>query len=45
MEMATVTNGKHLLIIEDNQGRKEFLLENLVYSIGRDHDCHIRLFS
>jgi pSer/pThr/pTyr-binding forkhead associated (FHA) protein len=45
MAMATVNNETHLLIIEDNQGRKEFFLENLVYSIGRDHDCHIRLFS
>jgi hypothetical protein len=45
MAMATVTNETHLLMIEDNQGWKEFFLKNLVYSIGRDHDCHIRLFS
>jgi pSer/pThr/pTyr-binding forkhead associated (FHA) protein len=45
MAIATVKNETHLLIIEDDQGRKEFILENLVYSMGRDRDCHIRLFS
>jgi hypothetical protein len=32
MAIATVKNETHLLIIEDDQGRKEFILENLVYS-------------
>ncbi|WP_026100435.1 FHA domain-containing protein [Fortiea contorta] len=43
--MAADTNESHLLIIEDDQGRKEFPLEEPVYSIGRDRDCNIRLAS
>ncbi len=43
--MAAETNESHLLIIEDDQGRKEFTLENPVYSIGRDRECNIRLVS
>lgn len=43
--MAPETNESHLLIIEDDQGRKEFTLENPVYSIGRDRECNIRLVS
>lgn len=43
--MAAEPNENHLLIIEDDQGRKEFPLENPVYSIGRDRDCNIRLMS
>ncbi|AFY34658.1 FHA domain-containing protein [Calothrix sp. PCC 7507] len=43
--MATDTNESHLLIIEDDQGRKEFPLEDPVYSIGRDRECNIRLMS
>jgi pSer/pThr/pTyr-binding forkhead associated (FHA) protein len=43
--MAAESNESHLLIIEDNQGRKEFTLENAVYSIGRDRECNIRLIS
>lgn len=35
----------HLLIIEDDKGRREFLLEAPVYSIGRDAKCDIRLVS
>jgi len=45
MAMEAAKNENHLLIIEDDQGRKEFFLENPVYSIGRDRDCNIRLFS
>jgi pSer/pThr/pTyr-binding forkhead associated (FHA) protein len=45
LSMASPTNETHLLIIEDNEGRKEFTLENPVYSIGRDRYCNIRLFS
>lgn len=43
--MAPETNESHLLILEDDQGRKEFPLEHSVYSIGRDRDCNIRLVS
>jgi len=43
--MAQENNESHLLILEDDQGRKEFPLENSVYSIGRDRDCNIRLVS
>ncbi|MBD2462330.1 FHA domain-containing protein [Oscillatoria sp. FACHB-1407] len=35
----------HLLIIEDNKGRREFVLDSPVYSIGRDPKCDIRLIS
>ncbi len=35
----------HLLIIEDDQGLKEFSLDGPIYSIGRDNRCDIRLFS
>ncbi len=45
MAMAAVNNENHLLIIEDDQGRKEFSLKKPMYSIGRDRDCDIRLFS
>lgn len=43
--MAAKSNQNHLLIIEDEKGRKEFPLEDSVYSIGRDPDADIRLFS
>lgn len=43
--MASQQNQNHLLIIEDDQGRKEFNLDAPVYSIGRDARCDIRLFS
>jgi pSer/pThr/pTyr-binding forkhead associated (FHA) protein len=36
---------KHLLIIEDDKGTRQLVLENPVYSIGRDLDCDIRLAS
>ncbi|MBW4684311.1 MAG: FHA domain-containing protein [Komarekiella atlantica HA4396-MV6] len=45
LSMAAETNESHLLIIEDDQGRKEFPLEQSVYSIGRDRECNIRLMS
>ncbi len=35
----------HILIIEDDQGRKEFTLDGPVYSIGRDSQADIRLVS
>ncbi|MGQ9869910.1 FHA domain-containing protein [Leptodesmis sp.] len=35
----------HLLIIQDDKGRREFILENPIYSIGRDPKSDIRLIS
>jgi pSer/pThr/pTyr-binding forkhead associated (FHA) protein len=35
----------HLLIIEDEKGRREVVLENPIYSIGRDRTCDIHLHS
>ncbi len=43
--MAEQLDQNHLLIVEDDKGRKEFPLEATVYSIGRDPKCDIRLFS
>ncbi|WP_414552198.1 FHA domain-containing protein [Anabaena sp. CCY 0017] len=43
--MVTESNESHLLIIEDDQGRKEFPLEKTIYSLGRDRECNIRLMS
>jgi pSer/pThr/pTyr-binding forkhead associated (FHA) protein len=35
----------HLLIIEDDKGRREFLLDQETYIIGRDPQCNVRLIS
>jgi len=35
----------HMLIIEDDKGRREFPLTGPIYSIGRDPKCDIRLIS
>lgn len=35
----------HLLIIEDDKGRREFVLDAETYSIGRDPRCDLRLIS
>lgn len=43
--MVVKTNQNHLLIVEDERGRKEFTLEEPVYSMGRDENSDIRLFS
>lgn len=45
--MAAKPRQNHLLIIEDDKGRKEFTLEKdkTIYSIGRDQNCDIRLYS
>ncbi len=43
--MAFQFNLNHLLIVEDDQGRKQFSLDAPAYSIGRDPRCDIRLFS
>ncbi|MEC4816927.1 MAG: FHA domain-containing protein [Scytonema sp. PMC 1069.18] len=45
LPMATETQESHLLIIEDDQGRKEFTLDQSIYSIGRDRESDIRLIS
>ncbi len=43
--MTSASNQNHLLIIEDDQGRKEFNLDRPVYAIGRDPRSDIRLVS
>lgn len=43
--MPSEAHQNHLLIIEDNKGRREFILDSPVYSIGRDPKCDIRLVS
>lgn len=43
--MTAENHQNHLLIIEDARGRKEFILERPIYSIGRDVECDIRLAS
>lgn len=43
--MALPNDQNHLLIVEDDKGRKEFILTKSVYSIGRDPSCNIRLYS
>jgi pSer/pThr/pTyr-binding forkhead associated (FHA) protein len=36
---------KHSLIIEDERGRQEYILDSSMYSIGRDPKCDIRVDS
>ena len=43
--MPSAPHQNHLLIIEDDKGRREFVLDGPVYSIGRDPKCDIRLVS
>lgn len=43
--MPSEPHQNHLLIIEDDKGRREFTLDGPVYSIGRDPKCDIRLVS
>jgi pSer/pThr/pTyr-binding forkhead associated (FHA) protein len=43
--MPSEPHQNHLLIIEDDKGRREFILDRSVYSIGRDPKCDIRLVS
>ncbi len=38
-------DAKHVLVVEDDQGRKEHILDAPIYSIGRDPNCDIRLVS
>ena len=43
--MAEQKSPTHLLIIEDDKGRKEFALKDSVYFIGKSPDCHLQLLS
>jgi len=40
-----VSHGNHILMVEDDRGRKEYILTEPAYSIGRDQACNIRLNS
>lgn len=41
----SASHSNHLIIIEDNKGRREYALDGEVYSVGRDPTCDIRLVS
>ncbi|QKD80900.1 FHA domain-containing protein [Thermoleptolyngbya sichuanensis A183] len=41
----SASHPNHLIIIEDNKGRREYALEGDRYSVGRDPACDIRLVS
>lgn len=43
--MPSESHQNHLLIIEDDKGRHQYVLDRPVYSIGRDPQCDIRLVS
>jgi pSer/pThr/pTyr-binding forkhead associated (FHA) protein len=43
--MPVESHFSHLLIIEDDKGRREFFLDAETYSIGRDPHCDLRLIS
>jgi pSer/pThr/pTyr-binding forkhead associated (FHA) protein len=43
--MTSAPHQSHLLIIEDDKGRREYTLDSPVYSVGRDPKCDIRLVS
>lgn len=43
--MPSEPHQNHLLIIEDDKGRREYVLDGPMYSIGRDPKCDIRLVS
>ena len=43
--MPVESHFSHLLIIEDDKGRREFVLDAETYSIGRDPRCDLRLIS
>jgi pSer/pThr/pTyr-binding forkhead associated (FHA) protein len=45
LAMPSEPHSNHLLIIQDDMGRREFLLDAPTYSIGRDAKCDIRLIS
>ncbi len=35
----------HIIIVEDDKGRREFLLKKSIYSLGRAQQCDIRIRS
>lgn len=43
--MPSEPHQNHLLIVEDDKGECEYVLNDSVYSIGRDASCDIRLVS
>jgi pSer/pThr/pTyr-binding forkhead associated (FHA) protein len=43
--MPVEPQNRHLLIIEDDKGRREFVLTQSMYTIGRDPQCDVRLIS
>jgi pSer/pThr/pTyr-binding forkhead associated (FHA) protein len=43
--MCSEPHHTHLLIIEDDKGRREYILDAPLYSIGRDPKCDVRLVS
>lgn len=45
IEKSSEPSDGHLLIIQDDRGRRRLILESDIYSIGRDHHCDIRLYS
>lgn len=43
--LSVLSGQDHVLVVEDERGRQEILLEAPIYSIGRDTICDIRLRS
>lgn len=43
--MPSEPHQSHMLIIEDDKGRREFPLDAPLYTIGRDPKCDVRLIS
>jgi pSer/pThr/pTyr-binding forkhead associated (FHA) protein len=43
--MGSKAHQNHLLIVEDNKGSQDYILDSPVYSIGRDPKCDIHLVS
>jgi pSer/pThr/pTyr-binding forkhead associated (FHA) protein len=43
--MSVKPQKEHFLMIDDNKGRQEFLLEEDFYSLGRDRTCELRIRS
>lgn len=42
--LSELTEG-HVLIVKDERGQHRFVLDSEIYSIGRERDCDIRLYS
>ncbi len=43
--MSAQSSQKHILVVEDDKGRREVTLDQSSYSIGRDAKCKIRILS